>query len=106
MKKYHLKPSVIVEYDRVAFEVPGSNVRITLDLNVRSYMSDINLLNPTISPVPVFLYPKQQILEVKFIDRMPTYIKKLVQSVNIPRYAISKYTLCTRYIRNNSWEDN
>jgi len=106
IKKYHLRPSVIVEYDRVAFIVPGSDVRITLDLNVRSFKSDVNLINPIMNSVPVLMYPKQQILEVKFTDKIPSYIKQVVQSINIQRYAISKYTLCTRYIRNNSWEDN
>jgi len=106
-KKNHvLRPSIIVEYDRVAYTVPGTDVRITLDLNVRTYKSCTNLINPEIEPVPVFLYPRLQVLEVKFSTKIPRYVTKIIESFNPNRYAISKYALCSRYIRNNSWEDN
>ena len=104
-KKYALKPTLIVEYDRIAFLIPGTDVRITLDLNVRSYKSCLDLLNPNIEPVPVFLFPRQQILEIKFSEYIPSYVTKIIESVSLNRYAISKYVLCSRYIRNNIWED-
>jgi len=106
MKKYHLRPSVIVEYDRVPFVVKGTDVRITIDMNVRSYKSCVNLVNPEVAAVPVFMYPRQQILEVKFTDKIPSYVTGVLQSIPAQRYAISKYALCSRYIRNNVWEDN
>jgi hypothetical protein len=101
----HYTPKVIVEYRRLAYILPASNVRITFDLNLRSSINNTNIFSSNSPSIPTILEGKQ-ILEVKYDEFLPSYIKKVLSSVNSERMAISKYTLCRRFHKINKWEDN
>ena len=99
------KPKVIVEYKRVAFVMPVSNVRITFDLDLKTDINHLNVFSSTRNLMPVVLEGKQ-ILEVKFDHFLPGHLKQVLSSYQSERMAISKYTLARRYHKVQKWEDN
>ncbi len=91
-----LRPSVLVDYTREAYVHPAENVRITFDKQLRTGLFSHELFDrwlPTMSP----LDSDYVILEVKYDDYLPEYIKKMLWQVESMRSAISKYVLCRRY---------
>ena len=99
------RPKVIVEYHRVALVFPVSNTRITFDKKLRSNINHLNLFSNVKDTMPVIIEGKQ-ILEVKFDQFLPGYIKKVISGVSAERMAISKYTLARRFHKIQKWEDN
>ena len=84
------EPKVIIEYERVAYVDTTLNVRITFDKNISSsYDIDHFLDNDYIK------YPLQDkgmfVVEVKFDDILPGYIKELVTKECEKQIAFSKY---------------
>ena len=88
-----LIPSVIVEYHRLAFTYPISEVRITFDSNVQSGLYDYNLFNEDYPRYNV-LDPGCQILEVKFNEVLPLHIANILNDIPSARQAISKFAIC------------
>ena len=99
------KPKVIVEYHRVALTLPVSNIRITFDKKLRSNINHLELFSSVRDSMPVILEGKQ-IMEVKYDEFLPGYIKRVLSGVNTERMAISKYTLARRFHKVQKWEDN
>ena len=99
------KPKVIVEYHRVALVLPVSNIRITFDTNLRSNINHLDLFSTVKDTMPVIIEGKQ-ILEVKYDEFLPSYVKKVISGVSAERMAISKYTLARRFHKVQKWEDN
>ena len=99
------KPKVIVEYQRVALVLPFSNIRITFDKKLSSNINHLDLFSSVKDTMPVILEGKQ-VLEVKYDDFLPGYIKRVLSGVNTERMAISKYTLARRFHKVQKWEDN
>ena len=97
------KPLVVVCYDREAYTLPYNNIRITFDTNVASLGSNTNIFIDNVK-IPVFL-DNRQILEVKFNNFLPHYIKSALSSIISERFAISKYAYSLRFSKNQQWED-
>lgn len=57
-----LRPKIIVDYLREAYVFPVSNVRVTLDSDIRTGADALAFLNPGIITLPI---PEIAILEVK-----------------------------------------
>ena len=77
---------------------PVEDVRITFDKQLRTGLFSHDLFNPnlpTISP----LSADQVILEVKFNNYLPAYLKDVLSLAAgwSQRSAISKYTLCRQF---------
>ena len=87
------RPAVIVDYDRWAFTYGAGNVRVTIDMNVRTapYKSDI--FDPGLLTVPV-LDQGEAVLEVKYDAFLPAPARALIEGVRKQRCAVSKYTKC------------
>ncbi len=93
VKTKGLIPSVIVEYHRVAFTYPISDVRITFDSNIQSGLYNYDLFNTS--------YPRfnvdekgKQVLEVKFNEVLPLHIANVLNDIPSCREAVSKFALC------------
>ncbi len=99
------RPKVIVEYQRIALVFPVSNIRITFDKNLSSNINHFNLFSNVQDMMPVILEGKQ-ILEVKYDQFLPDFIKNILSGVSAERMAISKYTLARRFHKIQKWEDN
>ena len=99
------KPKVIVEYKRVAFVSPVSNIRVTFDQDLHSNINHLDLFSAVKELMPVILEGKQ-ILEIKYDEFFPGYLKNVLSAVSSERMAISKYTLARRFHKVQKWEDN
>ncbi len=90
-KRLNLEPKVLITYEREAFvgmDDPG--LRVTFDMNVRSY------------PIPDFceIFREQDlkviknpyfVLEIKFYGKMPHMARRLVRDFGLRQQSISKY---------------
>lgn len=100
----HYTPKVIVSYQRLAFTIPDLNVRITIDKDLRSHVTNTDLFNNA-ATMPIVIEGKQ-VLELKYDSFLPQYLTKVISSASLERMAISKYTLARRYHKQAKWEDN
>lgn len=88
-----LRPQVAVDYTREVFICDEGNVRMTFDMNLRAGQGTGDMFDPHLPTVPAY-YSGQMILEVKYDDFLPEYIKKMLRSLNLWQSAESKYALC------------
>jgi hypothetical protein len=91
--RLRLSPQIMVVYDREAFFGRfDDTLRITLDKNLRSapctFQAGLHL------PCPYRLVmPKHFIFELKFYGRLPAWVNEMINRYQLPRLALSKYTL-------------
>lgn len=88
-----LIPSIIVEYHRLAFTYPISDVRITFDSNIQSGLYNYDLFNTSYPRFDV-LEPGYQVLEVKFNEVLPLHIANILNDIPSCREAVSKFAIC------------
>lgn len=93
-----LRPAVVVDYVREAYIHPAQEVRITFDKQLRTGMKNFDIFNPMLPTIPP-LDNGETILEVKYNEFMPPYIRDILNTYcsDALRSAISKYTLCRRF---------
>lgn len=96
MKTTLMKPKVIVEYDRVPYVYQLGNVRITLDKNISSSNRIDSFLDREIYKRPI-MPAGLHVLEVKFDEFLPDYIKSTMQLDSLRQTAYSKFYLCRKY---------
>ena len=92
-----LRPMVLVDYDRTPFVCAAGNVRITLDENLRTRPYCADLFDTHQSMMPV-LEDNQVILEVKFDDYLPGYLRDVLADIPKIPMAISKFAMCLNLI--------
>lgn len=92
-----LKPMVLVDYDRTPFVCASGNTRITLDENLRTRPYCADLFDTHCSMMPV-LDDNQVILEVKFDDYLPGYLRDALADIPKTPMAISKFAMCMNLI--------
>jgi SPX domain protein involved in polyphosphate accumulation len=93
-------PINIVTYDREAYTIPINNIRITIDSNLRTHGFNTDLFALNNAPTSIVQNNNLDILEVKFNNELPNFIKVFLSSFCSVRSAISKYALCR--IHNNT----
>ena len=91
-----LGPAVIVDYVREPFVFPFQNVRVTFDKELHTGYQGMDLFDPDLPTYPV-LEGYDMVLEVKFNQYLPGYIRELIQCGAHVRSAISKYCLCRKF---------
>ena len=92
MDRWDYQPTVLVVYDREAYVSPGQEdtVRVTLDNNLRARMfPELDELYDE-ADLDDLLYG-WTILEVKFTNVVPRFLKQLVSQHSLERQACSKY---------------
>lgn len=87
-----LRPKVIVDYTRRAFVYKAGNVRVTLDYDVRTGLSAIQMFEP-VATIPADIR-KPIIMEVKYDAYCPSVIRDLVHLSERHTSSYSKYTAC------------
>lgn len=96
MQLKNMSPKVIVEYVRYPFVNQNGNVRVTFDEAISS-SNDIGcFLEKEIILRPI-LEKGQGILEVKWDEFLPDYIKKIMELDSLRWNSFSKYYLCRKY---------
>ncbi|MBA9088186.1 hypothetical protein FHR92_004682 [Fontibacillus solani] len=104
LKHNLLQPKVIVDYVREPYVCHNGNVRITFDKELRTGLHAIDIFDPDLKPVQA-IDNDLIILEVKFDEYLPEYIKLAVQLEGLQQQSASKYVICRKYLKTNSWED-
>ncbi len=93
IEKLNLEPVVLIVYDRDAFIGKLDNrERLTIDYKVRACKCDsLNSIYHEDDLIPVT--ESICILELKFDDYMPKWMRKLIQRIKVSPEAISKYCM-------------
>ena len=94
----HMRPVVIVEYDRIPYVYPTGNVRVTLDTNIGSTSDVQTFLDRQIYKRPV-MPVGQHLLEVKFDALLPDFIYRNLQLQDLRQTAFSKFYICRKFTR-------
>ena len=90
---YSLQPSMAISYSRRAFfAVFESDLRITFDTRVQYHAKDFNVSQP-FEVGKYVVEPDVVIMEIKFNDRVPRWLCKLVSKYGLQHVRLSKY--CT-----------
>ena len=90
MLLYDYKPKVIVDYERIAFVEEITNVRITFDMKICASYELENFLEGDYTKF--YIQPSNQnVLEVKFDEILPSYIRNIVESYGFIQDSFSKY---------------
>jgi len=98
------RPKVVVDYVREAYTLEYNSIRITFDKFLSTGLNNTGLFNqelPTIGAID----EKMFILEVKYNNFLPSYIKSIIQMQSSQKLAISKYVYCRKFFKLQSWED-
>ena len=88
-----LSPQVVVDYDREVFVCDEGNVRMTFDMNLRAGDASGDLFDPELVTVPAY-DEGCMILEVKYDDYLPAFIKKMLRPLGRWQSSQSKYAMC------------
>lgn len=91
MKTSLYKPVIIIDYERRAFTYPVNDVRITLDYNISCSYEISKFFEKNINSIPL-LEKNTAILEVKYNDFLPDFIKQLINIKNLEITSFSKYS--------------
>ncbi|MDD2362372.1 MAG: polyphosphate polymerase domain-containing protein [Oscillospiraceae bacterium] len=86
-----MRPCVIIEYEREPFVNPAGDTRITFDSNVRSSSIFTEFFNPLLPFAYVFDEGKL-VMEVKYTEFLPKYIKDAIPCRSSEYSAVSKFT--------------
>lgn len=88
------RPVVLIKYDRIAYQYPISDTRITLDMNIRASESNLNLFSRQYGSIPV-VYDKA-ILEIKYSGKLMGFISGALSQFELTQNAYSKYCSARR----------
>ena len=93
-----MRPKLIVEYLREAYYLQEGNVRITFDKQLHAGVHNVNLFDPNVIMTSV-LPQRILILEVKYDEFLPAFIKSILRGHQKDYCAISKFLLCSKELR-------
>ena len=84
------KPKVIIDYERDAYIYKAGNVRVTFDYNLTCSYEIDKFFEKDINTIPL-LEKNMIILEVKYDEFLPTFIRQLLNINNVELTSFSKY---------------
>lgn len=100
-----LRPKVIVDYVREPYVCHNGNVRITFDKELRTGLHSTDIFNKELNSVRA-IDENLIILEVKYDEYLPGYIQTALQLQGLTRQSASKYVICRKFLKFNTWEDH
>jgi len=87
---FDYRPKVIIDYERIAYVEEITNVRITFDMKISASYDLDSFLTGDYTKYYV-QGSGENVLEVKFDDILPSYIRNIVESYNFVQTSFSKY---------------
>lgn len=90
METKHLRPRIIIEYERTAFVYPAGNVRITFDRNISFSNRLGDFMEDSIALTPI-LDKGRHVLEVKYDEFLPDFIAQVLELNTLERTSFSKF---------------
>lgn len=104
-----MRPRTIVDYDRQPWILDAGTVRITFDMDVRAAVGSFDIFDPTLPALPV-LEPGKCVMEVKFTEFLPQFVREILPDRASEFTEVSKYVLCyekTEYMNSfKYWYEN
>lgn len=91
-----MRAKTIVEYERIPFIYPAGNVRITFDRNISASTEIERFFEKDTLRYPV-LAKGQQLMEVKFDEYLPVFIRDNLEIGRLQQTSFSKYYLGRKY---------
>ena len=88
-----IKPSVIVDYKRLAYTYPIEEIRVTFDEEISSGRYNYDIFDKDIHTTKVF-ENDEVVLEVKFNNYIASHIAHVIMEIPSIRLAVSKFALC------------
>jgi len=85
------RPVVLVEYDRMAYTYPVYDTRITVDMNLRSSESNLDLFSER--PGYMVLMKEEAVLEVKYNQKLVRFISDVLRQYHLTQCSVSKYCM-------------
>lgn len=104
LKTKLFRPKVLVDYVREAYTLNYNRIRITFDKFLKTSMNSVDLFNKDVSLFNAVDEPFH-IIEIKFSNMLPDYLKSVLQITSHQRLAISKYVYARKLNKSRSWED-
>lgn len=94
MRSRGLLPVVTVRYRRDAFVYPETDTRLTFDTHVEALPpTTAHLFDASSAGTPA-LPPNMVVMEVKYGEYLPTFVRKLCAACCGMQLSVSKYALC------------
>ena len=104
-----MRPRTIVDYERQPWILDAGTVRLTFDMDVRAAVGSFDIFDPTLPALPV-LEPGKCVMEVKFTEFLPQFVREILPDRASEFTAVSKYVLCyekTEYMNSfKYWYEN
>lgn len=97
LKSNFYRPAVVIDYERTAYVLPVFSVRVTFDKNVRAHMGGGGFWDGRL-PMASLLDGSKVVLEVKYTEMLPGYIKQLLATVPKVPVSFSKYCRCRQLV--------
>lgn len=88
-----MRPRTIVDYERQPWISDAGTVRITFDMDVRAAIGSYDIFDKSLPALPV-LEPGKCVMEVKFTEFLPNYVREILPDRASEFTAVSKYVLC------------
>ncbi len=85
------RPVVLIEYDRIAYTYPVYNTRVTVDMDVRSSESNLDLFSE--KPVYTVLMKEEVVLEVKYNQKLVKFLSDILRQYHLTQCSVSKYCM-------------
>ena len=92
-------PKLSLKYERTALVEPALNIRITFDSEINAADSSYGFPIPQDCPRFPLLSDTDCVLEVKFDDILPGWLRQMISSVRVRQVPFSKYYLGVRRIK-------
>jgi len=92
-----LRPKVIVDYYREAYILPYNQIRVTFDKDLSAARPVKDMFNNKIFSGQVG-QDYSIIMEVKYNNFLPNYVREVLQMNSLNRLAVSKYVLCREFM--------
>lgn len=86
----HFTPKVIIDYERIAYVEPITNIRITFDTNISASSAVEEFRSGEYVRMPL-QQKTRHVLEVKFDEILPGHIKNMILSNEFQQTTFSKY---------------
>lgn len=104
MRANYMRPAVIVDYIREPYIYKYGNVRITFDKNLQAVINSYDIFDFDSTKVSPKL-DGTMILEVKYDDYLPEFIRNELRMHRHQLMAISKYTICRDLKNSLNWSE-
>ncbi len=91
VKMNQLRPMIIIDYEREAFQFPSGNVRVTIDRKIQTSINTSMFFDKDLVCLPK--WGVQNLLEIKYDRFIPDFIQASINHFDPARIAHSKYVL-------------